>query len=162
MPSSLILFTDLVNGDAYATVAEIESLMIANKEWAALDQREENITPDPEEFAERDNLILAATNLFESYLDPGGDPLDENQPLLFPRDFGELDEIENLASRYNQDQQIRVFRLAVFYQIESYLRQTPAGKTDFKQRAPMPRPLASLAPRASNVLEFYQKDALGF
>src|SRR4030042_4009300 len=159
--STCILFTE-TNGNAYATVDNMDLLMVANAQWQSMDGRDQTPPPAPETFAQRDALILAATNIIDSMIYPRGYKVDDSQLLKFPVYLYESAYIQNetltnefIIQAYLLSEQINRLRMAMFFQIESMLRQKNIGLANFLAQQGQPPQDAGFAPQAIKVLTPY-------
>lgn len=132
----LTLFTD-----SYATLSQIDLLMISFKAWAI------------KLISEREDLIKAAAQTIDSFSVFTGEKSVSIQPLEFPRNFGSADSvIFNLAA------QTKKLVTATYYQCKAFIENIPIGKIDFTQENKRKSGIIGLDPNTRMVLEIYKHD----
>ena len=131
---SLTLWTD-----SYATVEDIDKLLITNKDWQTLTT------------ATKEDYIKSAAFAIDTHFEPAGTKVNESQTLNFPRDFGGAS--DNL---FDQNAQARNLKRATYWQCVQYLKDACFGIADFTKESDRKFPSSLLSDNAYIVLKIYK------
>ena len=114
---SIILYTD-----TYATVAQMDQVLVHNDQWNNLDlDNVSGLVPNKESF------LISAANVIDNQFVYAGEKTDENQSLEFPRNFGfnDSDVIFGTANQY------RVLKNATRVLVEYQLSMKDRGMIQY-------------------------------